>query len=399
MTRACLLCGLLLLVSGCGGLSTVPSAAAPTRAATVTADQHAEPTTALRAQGILAAMSAYETVIRDGDTAPIDALTDSAPVRRFLSAAAAAAPPLSGADHRTYRVTAIGEPLPGVLEAELAGEDGHAQRFLFRQQGERWVLTEATEAELGERVQVERGAITIQSFANYAHTEAAVAAVDAAIAQVRQFFGALPDTPLRIVLKPAFGVGAIIPFDVQGQYLPGRRPSLTVAVPWAVNTRPYGPELGWQGQLQQLVAHELTHYVHQQSPALQAVNKAPAWVAEGLAEYVAAPLRLDLAREFDAADAWLPLGEADGRSLLRLEALSPQDRAVAYVQAQLLVAYLAREDRAALWDFFETYAATPGVAAERLERALQQRLGVDAVTFSADWRAWVQTQLDAAPAP
>lgn len=383
---------LLLLAAAC---SSAPASAPPVSTPAVVASATAVPEP--QEQSILAAMASYERIIRDGETDGIAALTDSAPVRRFLTSAAAAAPPSEGALHRSYRITATSEPLPGLIEAELTRDDGRLVRFLFRQRGEAWLLSEASEAELGERVVITHGLLRIESFAGYTHTEAVVAAIDEAYKRVQAFFGEMPEQELRVVLKPAFGVGAVIPFDVQAFYEPGRRPQITVTVPWSVTFRPYEADTGWQATVEQLVAHELTHFVHGTNPTLVSVNKVPAWVAEGLAEYVSAPLRLELARPIQAQNAWLPLESATESALLNLDNVEPKARTVAYLQAQLLVAYLARDGQQQLWDFVDHYAAAPGTGATRLSTALEASLSTDLQSFLSAWSAWVDAQLAASP--
>lgn len=390
----------LLLVLAFGGCSrtsappAVPSPSAlPSAVATVAEARDS------RSEAILALMERYEVIIRDGHTDSIATITDSTPVRRFLTSAAAAAPPTEGAAHRSYQVTSTDEAFPGVIEADLARDDGRHLRLLFRQVEGEWVITEPTEEELGERVTIERGTLSIESFAHYTHTDEVVAAIDAAYEQVEAFFGTMPAQELRIVLKPAFGIGAIIPFDVQAYYDHGRRPQLTVTVPWAISFRHYDPAEGWQQVVRHLVAHELTHFVHQSDPTFASVNQAPGWVAEGLAEYVAAPLRLELARQIHERDGWLPFEQAGAPSFLSLDNLAPMDRTTAYVQAQLLVAYLAREDRKDLWTFIDTYAETPGTGVARLDTALQQSLGSDVSAFTQAWSEWVEQQLTTSSTP
>lgn len=350
-----------------------------------------------RNRSIVATMDAYETVIRDGSAVPIDDITDSAPIRRFLKSAAAVAPPFDGPTHRRYRVQTTTVTFPGVVEVELTRNDGSSVLLLFRERSGSWVLTEPTEAELGERHTISHGAMTIDSYAGYPHTDEVVATIKEAAATVQSFFGALPTQPLRIVLKPAFGVGATIPFDVQAFYTHGARPQITLTVPWAVNFRQYETTAGWRLAVQALVAHELVHYVHQSHPSFTNVNKAPSWVAEGLAEYVAVPLRLDQARRISRQNQWLPLDSPDGPSLLALDRLGPKERTVAYIQSQLLVAYLAHQDSADLWRFIDAYAEAPGTGVERLDRALQASRGETSTSFVREWRAWVETQIQAVP--
>jgi hypothetical protein len=222
MPKFTLICILMLAFSGCGRAPTpavevtpteVPPTALVPSAAPAVPGQHDERDTA-----ILALMASYEGIIRDGRTEEITTITDSAPIRRFLTSAAAAAPPTEGAAHRTYQIAVLEERFPGVVEAELAREDGLHLRLLFRQVTTGWVLTEATEEELGARITIERGTLSVESFANYPYTDEVLAAIDEAYQQVHGFFGTMPTQQLRISLKPASGIGALIPFDVQAFY-------------------------------------------------------------------------------------------------------------------------------------------------------------------------------------
>jgi hypothetical protein len=385
MPKLSIALGILLLLSGCAAQAAPPPS--PTRPpppalATSTPGATLE-------GGILAAMRTYEDVIRDGQTSGIAGLTDSAPVRRFLSSAAAAAPPSEGAAHRRYQVAATSEPIPGLVEADLARDDGMHLLLLFRRHGDAWLITEPTEAELGARTTRAHGRLQIISYAGYTHTDMVVAAIDAAYRQVAQFFGRMPNQELRVVLKPAFGVGVSLPFDVQARADAGSHPQVIVTVPWAVNFRPYAPDTGWAASVQHLVAHELTHFAHQTDPTLLSVNKAPAWVAEGLAEYVSAPLNPDQIRTIQARGGWLSLAEGAGPSLLAIDTLAAKDRTTAYLQAQLIITYLARDDRQRLWSFIDAYAAAPGTGAARLDTALQQSLDTDLTRFTRDWDQWV----------
>jgi hypothetical protein len=381
----------LLVLSACGFVATPPTPATPPTAPVSTPDP--------RVDAILATMNAYERVIRDGYQEPVAAITDSAPIRRFLTSAADVAPPSEGAAHRTYTVATLREPLAGIVEAELVRDDGKRLRMLFRQHGATWVLTEPTADELGARTTIMRGRLRIESFAGYPYTDAVADAIAGAYTRVERFFGAMPDQQLRVVLKPVFGIGPILPFDVQAYYEGGGHPQLVVTAPWSMGFRPYDPALGWEGVVTQLAAHELTHFVHTTDPALMSVNKVPTWVAEGLAEYVAAPLRLDQARTITARGGWLPLTSGKGPSLLNIEALTPQERTTAYIQAQLLIAYLARDDHQQLWAFIDAYAAAPGGGTDRLEAALQHDLHTNLDQFLDDWQQWVDHQITAGEAP
>lgn len=386
---------LILALCGCTTLPAPPPASISPTAA-VAATSTAAPRKPME-DGILTAMASYEAIIRDGQTIGIADLTDSAPIRRFLTSAAGAAPPSEGAAHRSYQIAATSEPILGIIEAELARDDGRHLRMLFRQHGDTWVITEPTEVELGAPITITRGQLLIESYTNYVYTDAVISVIEDAYTRVQRFFGSMPDQELRVVLKPAFGVGAIIPFDVQAYYEHGRRPQLMITVPWSVSFRPYDPDDGWQSIVSHLAAHELTHFVHQTDPRLASVNKAPGWVAEGLAEYVSTPLWLDLARPIHERDGWLPLEQADGVSLLSLDALSPKDRAIAYIQAQLLIAYLARDGQQQLWEFIAAYAEAPGTGAARLDTALHASLNSDLSSFINNWEKWVAAQLEAAP--
>jgi hypothetical protein len=390
---------LMLIFSGCGRAPTPAVEVTQTQVPPTTLIASTVPTVAEqhddRGAAILGLMAGYEGIIRDGRTEEIATITDSAPVRRFLTSAAAAAPPTEGATHRSYQIIALEERFPDVVEAEFARDDGRHLRLLFRRVETGWVITEPTEAELGDQITLERGTLSIVSYASYPYTDDVVAVIDEAYEQLEAFFGDLPTQPLRVVLKPAFGVGTMMAFDVQGYYDYGSRPQLTVTVPWAISFRHYDPTEGWQMSVRHLVAHELTHFVQQNNPTLASVNRAPSWIAEGLAEFVAAPLRLDLARGFDEQSSWLPFEQADGPSLLALDTLGPKERTIAYVQVQLLIAYLARDDQDDLWAFIEAYAQAPGTGAARLDTALQQQLGTDINSFTEAWEDWVRHQLSA----
>jgi hypothetical protein len=338
-------------------------------------------------------MAEYEAIIRDGRTDGLAALTDSLPARRWLAAAAAVAPPFEGATHRTYRVLELLDRFPGVVEASLERDDGRRLQLLFRQQGERWVLTEATEDELGAPVVTERGSLQITSYEHYPYTDEIVGAVEDAAERVRRFFGTLSQEQLRVRLKPATGVGPQLSFDVQAVYQSGRRPGIVINVPWSLAFRPAAEPPGWVETVRQLVAHELTHAVLEADPSFAAVNKAPGWLAEGVAEYVAAPLRLEQSRTIEERDGWLPLEATNEPSLLALDAAPPSARLVGYIQAQLLVTYLTDGDPDRLRAFANAYAGAPGTGAARLRTALQQDRGIPLETFLSDWRSWVQRQV------
>ncbi len=390
--RVCVVVSILLsFLVGCTSMD-VPAVPLPTAVPSPVPDP--------RGAAVLATMERYEDLFAQGSTGRAEDLatiTTSLPLQRYYRERLRFAPPPEAYERMAYRVVQIWDRPHGLIEVEFLRSDQRHLRLFFRASDQGWLISEPTADELGTQVWYPTLHLALASYPWVETTEMITVLAEEAYAQVAQFFGPLPADPPALILLPAFGMVPGLGVGTLALYRDGREPTLLVSVPGAVNFPAYESADGWQTVVREVIAHELTHWAHDTLPGIPQLDRVPEWFSEGLAEYVAAPLRVTRARELRDAGAWLPLVAPDRRDLLRMEELSGPDRGAAYVQAQFLVAYLARTDLQDAWDVITVYMETPGVGAERLDQALRTALDMDRETFAAAWEAWVVEQL-ASPA-
>lgn len=368
---------------------------APTEAT----DLQSDATTAIRT-GVADTMERYAVLYRAQQIEGLDDVTDSVPVKRLLSNWIAQGPSSAERQSKHYRVLEVKPRPAGIIEAEIQNEEGNYFTMLFRQRGEQqWVITELTEAELGEHQTISTTHFRVESYAAYYYTERIAQLAEEAYKRITSFFPTLSTKPIILKLRPSFGVGSPMSEGTIGFYNnAAREPELVVVVPGAVNFPVYSGPLDWEGVIQDTIGHELVHLIHDHSPGPMPSRRGmPAWLQEGIAEYVGVPIPTNRVRNLLREEEWLPLVSDDRRALIYLDELSGNDRVTAYLQAQLFIAYIGRKSTDDIWTFASIYVDTPGIGSEKLNQALTTTFGINITTFTTEWKQWVQEEVASLP--
>jgi len=290
----------------------------------------------------------------------------------------------------TYTVREIAYNTPSLALVTIARPDGLTTQRWFRSNGSgAWLFSELYEEELGEPQTEIIGPLTVVTYPWLEDRRADLSArFEQALDTIEATLGPLPDEPVRITLKPAAHLPPTLDSFTTGLYTPGKPDQLVLSLPGSAVYPYIDPALDPYEHLGRVLTHELSHWATHRGHIDR--NKMPLWLFEGIAEYVAQPRP---SPEVIATTAWLPMEAPDQRDLLHMDRLPPGDRRTAYVQAHLLVVYLVeRAGLNSIWVLAETYSATPGIGAARLDSAVEQVYAVSLEQLLNDWSAWLAEQ-------
>lgn len=386
------LAGLLLAVvlascaSGTGApqsSATVLSSATPTALATPTVD----PTWA----AIQATLDGYALVNREG-TEPIAALVDPniPALRRILGDQQRFLDDPHSPTGTTYTVQEVVYHTPSLALVTIARPDGLITQRWFRSDGSgAWLFSEPYQEELGEPQTESIGPLTVVTYPWLEERGIDLKArFRQALDTIEATLGPLPDEPVRVTLKPAAHLPPTLDSFTTGLYTPGEPDQLVLSLPGSAVYPYIDPALDPYEHLSRVLIHELAHWATHRGHIDH--TKIPLWLLEGIAEYVAQPRP---SPQVIASTTWLPMEAPDQRDLLHMDRLPPGDRRTAYVQAHLLVVYLVeRAGLNSIWVLAETYSATPGIGAARLDSAVEQVYAVSLEQLLNDWSAWLAEQ-------
>lgn len=204
--------------------------------------------------------------------------------------------------------------------------------------------------------------------------------------------GKLPEEKVRVYIKSASGVPLL-----GGEVGPGfyhrasseRVPdSISVLIPISFAFRFYNPDKGWEPVLQDVLAHEYTHFVTDHA-FVPLIEMAP-WMYEGLAEYIVEENYDGLLQEIVEDDLFIPMVDttrAYGKQdLEHMNIGLEEETAVDYALAYSLVVYITETYGGldGFWALVEAYAPR-----RDFDAAWQEAFGVQYETFEQDWQTWV----------
>jgi hypothetical protein len=344
-------------------------------------------------EGIQRAVDLYAQAYNEHNVELLKQAVDQTnpPFRRFMQTrfdGAQASGQTNG--QRSYTVRAILKQRPYSFVLAQIESDGEVSDVTFRQLDGRWVLSEPTEAQIGERQQVESEhfRFTIYPWLDDINP-IIMALMEQARENVRKKLGKVPDQKPVVHIKPIFGVGNPSDPSVQAYYQRGSiEDRIEIFAPQSYAFGFYNPKRGWEKQFESLLTHEYTHLVNNRS--FVPLNRMSDWMVEGLAEYVAEFPHTDAVREVVRSGSIIPIVDPSDsitkHDLQHLDVLD-EDSEVTYGLAYALVAYITERygGLAGFWKLAAAYAKT-----QQLDSALQQAFGVSYAQFDRDWRDWLK---------
>jgi hypothetical protein len=297
-----------------------------------------------------------------------------------------------GGEERHYTLQAILKSLPhAFVLARIARADGQVSDVPFRNSGERWVMSEPTEAQIGPRQQIEGERFTFVSYPWSADINPKIVdLMEQARNNVQQQLGTLPDEQAVVTIKPIFGLGSPVAADMLASYIRGSR-DLRIEV-FAPGSYPFGfydPALGWEEALEATLTHEYTHLAMDRS--FIPLGRVSGWMSEGLAEYVSGVQHQDTLREIVRSGQIIPIIDTAAPALQKQDLqhfeMLDADPEQTYALAYALVAYIVERYGGldGFWKLARAYDKT-----QDLDAALQQAFGSTYEQFDAGWRSWLK---------
>jgi len=402
----------LTLLAGCAGRqANAPKPASPQPTAALAATVAPQPSAATgqpAAPNVDAARVAIQATIDDyarayatGDGELLRSTVDqsNAPFRRLVQERfeMTQASALSSADSFTMKVVALEPRELGFVQAHVERDGWLRYDWLFREVDGRWLLSEPSEKQLGERIEIESEHFTFHTYIWAGPTnEKLVELMERAREQVVERLGKGPDGKYNIYIRPIFGFTPPASVGAIAWYSSAARPRgdrIDVYTPGSYVYGGYDASAGWEADLYATLVHEYTHLVNQRS--FMPIAEMRDWMFEGLAEYVSDSQRAEEVSAAVRADKIIPIvdpaGGVNPQDLDHLYILE-RDRSLAYGLSYALVAYIVQEHGGleAFWALAEAMGETPGTGVARYDGAMRATLGVSYEQFDAGWRAWLK---------
>jgi len=304
---------------------------------------------------------------------------------------------LGGADSFSMKVVALEPRELGFVQAHVERDGWLRYDWLFREVDGRWLLSEPSEKQLGERIEIESEHFTVHTYAWAEPTnEKLVELMERAREQVVERLGKGPDGKYNIYIRPIFGFTPPASAGAIAWYRSAARPRgdrIDIYAPGSYVFGGYDASASWEADLYATLVHEYTHLVNQRS--FMPIAEMRDWMFEGLAEYVSDSQRAEEVRAAVRADKIIPIVDPTGgvnpQDLDHLYILE-RDRSLAYGLSYALVAYIVQEHGGleAFWALAEAMGETPGTGVARYDGAMRATLGVGYEEFDAGWRAWLK---------
>lgn len=266
--------------------------------------------------------------------------------------------------------------------------------WTFKQVGDKWLMSEPTEQQLGDREKVETDHFI---FYMYPWTEEVNATLmkemETAREQVLAKLGKVPDKKADVYIKPTFGVGATTSVNVLAFYSPPARGNdrMVIVAPKSYTFPFYDPSVGWEAEVQTTLTHEYAHLVNNRS--FTPISRLREWMTEGLAVYVSDDTGYDnLVRAAVDADKVIPIidtsGQVNKQDLEHLTILNTKEQVVtAYGLGKTIVQYINEKygGMDGFWKFADAFDKK-----QNMDAALQEAFGISYEQFDKDWRAWLK---------
>ncbi|ABY34666.1 MAG TPA: hypothetical protein DEF43_09475 [Chloroflexus aurantiacus] len=276
-------------------------------------------------------------------------------------------------------------------------DGGYRRDILFRQiEDGRWVMSEPTEEQLGEKIRIENEYFTLNTYEWAAEVNTIIEdMVVRARQQVIDTLGRTPENKFNVYLRPIFGITPPVNPNSLAWYSAGSRPRndrIDIFAPFSYAFGFYDPNVGWEAELYSTIVHELTHWAYTRAFAQE--YRITDWMSEGLAEYVANNPRRNAVSAAVRMGRIIPLVDPNGgvrpQDMDHMTTLEV-DRGLAYGFAYSLVAYIVETQGGldGFWRFAAAVRDTPGTGIEFYDKALQKAFGITYEEFDAGWRQWL----------
>jgi len=414
----------LALLAGCAGpQAAVPPTSAPSPAATAAREPTAapEPTAASEATaaptaaapaesgtadpeaaraGIQATLEDYVRAYNTNDPQLLQSTVDqsNAPFRRLVQDRFDTFQrSIQAGTERSLEVVEVAPRDLGFVLATISDGGGLRYGWLFREVDGRWLLSEPTERQLGERETLESEHFNYRTYAWADDINPRIMELmEEAYAVVTERLGAEIDFKPTVDIRPIFGISPPQPATALAYYRSGSRPREDRMVIFAPNSYAFGfydSAKGWEGELRETLVHEFTHLVNQRS--FIPIASMRDWMYEGLAEYVSDSPRAGQVSLAVQNDKIIPIvDEAGGPNPQDLDHLYllERDVSLAYGLSYSLVAYIDQElgGLEKFWELARTMNQVSGTGVARYDAALQRVFGLSYAEFDAGWREWLR---------
>jgi hypothetical protein len=285
----------------------------------------------------------------------------------------------------------------GFILARADRQGGGRYDFLFREVDGKWLLSEPSEKQLGERYTFETEHFVFQAYHWSDDINQEVAELmEQAREKALEKLGTVPEEKYQINLRPIFGLTPPSSANALAWYQPASRPRgdrIQINLPGGFQFGAYDPVRGWQEDLFSTLTHEYTHLVHTRSfPEYYGLSS---WTIEGLAEWVSDNPRAGTVSAAVASNNVIPIVNRDNptapQDLDHLSLLN-QDVSLGYGLAYSLVAYITETYGGidAFWELCGAIRAAPGTGEERYDIAFEEAFGVSYQEFDTGWREYLE---------
>jgi hypothetical protein len=381
--------------------TTVPASAATAAVPTTQPPVGTDVTPEIATAGIQQALDGYVEAYNTNNIELLRSVVDqtNAPFRRLVEERFKTFQESSFAGSRFGRMRVLEvKPREHGFWQVAIDDGGYRRDILFRQMDDgRWVMSEPTEEQLGQKIRIENEYFTLNTYEWAAEVNTIIEdMVVRARQQVIDTLGRTPENKFNVYLRPIFGISPPVNPNSLAWYSAGSRPRndrVDIFAPFSYAFGFYDPKVGWEEELYSTIVHELTHWAYTRAFAQE--YRITDWMSEGLAEYVANNPRRNAVSAAVRMGRIIPLVDPNGgvrpQDMDHMTTLEV-DRSLAYGFAYSLVAYIVETQGGldGFWRFAAAVRDTPGTGIEFYDKALQKAFGISYEEFDAGWRKWLQ---------
>lgn len=365
----------------------------PRPAPTATVTPEPTPSNAEITRGIQRALNLYSQAFDENDPELLKQAVDQTnlPFRRLVQSRFGEVQQsfLAGDLDFEYKVKDIQPRESGFVQAHIETRQGLVGDWLFRQLDDRWVLSEPTVEQVGEAQIVEHEHFTFKTYpwtgdAN----EEVIERMENARLRVQERLGEIPSQKIDVQILPIYGLTPGMPPGAVAFYDAGDPDRIVIYAPQSFLFGLYDPQKGWESELEDVLTHEATHWVHTRS--FDDVGAMAGWMSEGLAEYIAGSTSIALAFEAARTGDIIPIVDTESDILSRQDLAHfyslDKDIGLAYGLSQSLVTYIVETYGGldAFWKLARAFDET-----QDLDEALRATFQVSYEGFDRGWRAWL----------
>lgn len=276
-----------------------------------------------------------------------------------------------------------------VLAKIIRDRDGWVTNWYFRKKDDKWVLTEPTLQEAGAPQTFENDGYTFKTYPIAEDLNAEyIALMEKARAHVQKDLGKVPDGNLQITIYPGAAMSPYSTGDVSGWYTSPNANGTDDIYTLAPATYFYGfydPKIGWEPDIESLLAHELTHvaYVRSFGNPGQGVD----WFFDGLAEYEGGLDEMPDVKDAVQNNTLYPILDESGKNVDLAHATTLENGPLAWGLEESLVTFIVDKygGMDTFWALARSYDKT-----QDMKKAIRETLGISYEDFDSAWRTWLK---------